>query len=1426
VVELQNIALGIDGLLHIAAVVIGPKDTSKRSSTGSTKRKQQPQQAGDSSGTKPMLTLEVQLSQIQLLSCSGTGASTCPADDYRARWQTADGLTQAWQPLQDASTPGPHGVACDLLLDLPCASFSLHPKQQQQQQQSTPKLMLQDLAVYLPITSQADVLLPVLHIPRVLLDGGPDVQQQEQQQPGFAAVLEQQAECHRLLVPAIACSWRPPQLQHLVQFIGRQEQQWQAWSASGATASSRDARSTEQVRLQVQDDLERQSIDAAPKQQQPQQLSVQVGDVQLLLLPADGTSDKGLLLHWQQLEAALLKHPTQQHQQQQQQPPGSSGRQEAAHTVLQQTQVSWQDLTVSAIQQGDMHQLQQQPLGSALDQRHPHQNLAPDGPEQVDALPGQHSTQPSVYHAHQLPAVAWLSQGLASSGRQHQRQWQPLRTSCAEDASSSLAQANGNALSTQASLSRFLSTQESWRDAVSLQGSVDGGSGFYTPKESGSMRSTSSWITARSSSLSAALSLQSQQQRQVLQQLPLPQHGAPSGGAAAAAAAAVGPGSIIAAWWQAEAPGRSPPGVSPSWLQAASSLSSSLPGWGNIQQTSSGAFAGSAADVRQQLPSQLGGRSPPGRKGVRSSSSFRRGMPLGALQLSRSGQQQAVSVRSSLTAPVGAAAALSVHSHGHDDGMTDADVEFYSIAGDSDDETEKLSALGSPHSSYPGRGTVGVDAAEEEEAWLRYWKLLPLAGFGSHGCHVAASWLLLSLSATSAAQAVVSKAGAADIWQAPHPAVQLKIWQDSVHQQAAGCASQGLDGHVSRQVIAVSANGLQLQLSCKHWDLVAACILQAANAAARHAVIPQPNTVGAKQAARHQLRQRQGQKQLSQLHVALQELQLLLFVPPDVAEVVVQPRMLLMHTSSGHSSRHCSKTTAGACELQAGRRSSGAFAPWQDPGSEPTTPTAAGGMHAIHPVLPAMAAAGSGQSTSCAVQTALLKLSVQLDMTLPDDGMPGKLLQVQVPTASVQLGAAPWDAAAARLCADVRQAVQQEQLLLLLAQDVRVHSGAAAAGDPTNKQIPLAPTAAAARYHSSTRIGQYLQVGVRSVSGWVSTTRLSLLLNIQQTLLQQLPAMTAAAAMAGPSCSFYTGGRAAGAATVAGGSPGGINGADLTTSGSLAGSASLTNGFALNSSSMRRRSVEKPSAEPQWVVDSSINVAVQKIAVLVSTDEPELWLLQQQQQLSLMRAEGSTSSPDRGLGPIGQGTGVRSFGAGAGLGRLAAASGYAHLSTCSTPLVEVALLPLNVRLQLLKPVGSKPGGAEQAVVQVDVNARVRADVYSVDKLGWEPVLESWAFKVGWCCDGSRLSFCCTVLWHVWACKQPHGCSCCVLGANRLGCMQFCHSVCLPQLTLCFLCVCLLLVCRWARASHLQARLAQACQASAPQPASAAVRSWS
>lgn len=689
---------------------------------------------------------------------------------------------------------------------------------------------------------------------------------------------------------------------------------------------------------------------------------------------------------------------------------------------------------------------------------------------------------------------------------------------------------------------------------------------------------------------------------------------------------------------------------------------------------------------------------------------------MGALQLvGRVGQQQqqergAPSVRSSLNI------APSVHSQGqgqHDDGLTDAELEFYSIAGDSEQDEEReqqLSGLGgSPHSWGLG---AGLGAAEEQDAWLHGWDLLPLAGFASRGCQVAASWLLLSLSAVGAAAGTDGSPAAVP---QQHPALTLNVWQDMLSSQQAPRGQP-----VQRQVTDVSLAGLQLQLSSKHWDLVAPCILQAANTAAARPVVTAPQTV--RRAAPRQQQLPQGR--LSQLHLGLQELQVLLFMSPDAFPdaPLQQPRVLLMCSSSSgsgaHRDGHSGRGLGGGVQAgQSRRTSSEGFGPWQDPGSEPTTPNAAAGLgsgQAQHVVLPV--GAGSSSSTShmlgCAAQTVTLKLSVELNMQLPAADRPASLQQLHVPTACVQLGAAPWDAASGRVCAGTvvpGPATQQEQLLLLLAQGMRVTAGSPAGG--------LLPGAG---------LGQHLQVCVSSVSGWVSTTRLTLLLNIQQQLMQQLPALNAAAAMAGPSSNAY-----AAAAAAGGSAPGYISRTELPAATSLTSSASLMNGHAVVSSSvsMRRRSMEQQqSAGPRLVLDSSIAVAVSKVAILVSTDEPEPWLLQQQQQLSPGRANGSPVSC--GLAAQAAGS-ARSPGTWSAFGSLAAPTGYAPLSTCSTPLVEVALLPLDVRLQLLKPCGSRrQGAAGQTVVQVDVTARLRADVYSVDKLGWEPVLDPWAFKVG------------------------------------------------------------------------------------------------
>jgi hypothetical protein len=1041
--------------------------------------------------------------------------------------------------------------------------------------------------------------------------------------------------------------------------------------------------------------------------------------------------------------------------------------------VLLQTQVSWQDLTVSAIQQDELHSNHHHldnsglpgaaaaaAVGDVYAAQLLQQGLAAEGaqhsPSELPAhLHGSPVGRPcGVFFAAQLPAVAWLSQGLGSRDPQQQRRRQSAHAgpSGGPGVSQVLPGAGSAPLATHASLSRFLSTHESWREASSLVSSIEG-SGFFTPRATGSLQSSTSWRTARSSSLSAALSVQPPQRQPQLPAAQVGQQMAPAGVAAdpvAAAAAAVGPGSnIIAAWWQSEPPGQSPSGASPSWLQTASSYSAAALGFGNVQRSGLGAAAadpaGSVPDPQQYQQQQFeglhanlreSGRSPPARRGsVRRSSSFRRGMPMNGLQFGR--QQVAVSVKSAHGGLTGSIAAASGHSQAHDDGLTDADVEFYSIAGDSEDHDDALSGFGSPRSVRQHGDAAGVNAldGDDDESWLHGWQLLPLAGFSGQGCQAAASWLLLSLSADGIIGSMQGVSAAA-VQNQQQPALQLELSRDMQLELSRDVATQLTSAAAStapaavRQVTTVSTSGLQLQLSSRHWDLVAACVLQAVNAASRPKSTAQPlKQPMPQQLASQQQNSSHGQQQvcLSQLRLELQELHVVLFVPPAALEPPTHPRTLFMRSSSGTSSR-CGMRAQG--QQQSECDTGGGYRPWQDPGSEPTTPTkasAGGGAQGMTPAHFGAAAVGAGrQTTSSAAQTVSLRLSLAADVSLPGPGKAASLQRVFVPAASVTLGAAPFDTSTGMVCMDPASAsAHQEQLLLLLARDIHVSSG-------SFQENPSVATASAAGAAHS--VGQHLKVGVSSISSWVSTTRLTLLLNLQQHLLQQLPALTAAAAMAGPAS--YAGAQPPPSAAAARAPSAQLSKADsfaLTTS-----LGAAANGYSTGSSSMHRRSPEQQSTYALLSVDSSIAVAVQKVAVLVSTDEPEPWLLQQQQQHAAASRDSScTSSPDRFPGPASLHTAHSSSSAlspGACQSSRLATSGYTPLSTCSTPLLELALLPLDVSLQLLKPTGHRQGAgsAGRAAVRVEVSAAVRADVYSVDKLGWEPVMDPWGLQVSLC----------------------------------------------------------------------------------------------
>jgi len=1398
--ELDNLAIGIDGLLHLAAAAgaAGNKNSkssssSRTDSTGakhaasasSAQGNEQQRAVADPAG-KPAVSLEVQLSQCQLLSCRGssgsntttaTGSAPAPADSRTMHWQTAGSLPPAWQALQSDPGGRSQAVSCELLLNLPMVCFSLQPIHHHQQQKLSPRLLLQDIAVYLPSVQQLDVLLPVLHVPRVLLSGAQQQQQQEQQQPGLAAVLEQQAECHRLIVPAVASSWRPSQLQHLMHCIGRLEQQWQGWVAAAKcgqdkqTALGRQQQQQQQQQRETQAQQHQQQPPLSPpplqhRQQQAQgqqrsgdqqaarQLTVDINSIQLLLLPADGTSDKGMLLHWQDLQAVLLSNPPQSQQQQQPHDARMASACAAAGTkLLQRTQVSWQELAVSAIQQQDAHSHEHSEQAVAEPQHGADSDgvqhvLAPDGPEAPlpppsTAEPFQQAQQALIF-AQELPAVAWLSQGAVSRVKQQQ----PAGHRPADASGQAVAPAP---LSSHATLSRFLSAQESWRDVPSNSGSVDGTQGFFTPVGSGSLRSATSWATARSSSLSAALSIQSQQQQRLQQQVQpqgppgsLQLHRAPAAGAAMGGAGS----NIIAAWWQAEPPGQSPPGASP-----CNTMNPGLLGWPSIRQNAAANTEeqrwGFLQNTTSREGGQLSGLSPPNRPPgstrthVRRSSSFKRGLQTTSSLFDRGSgvQQRAASIasRPSLVqgAPsadgAGSCAAPSTHGHVHDDGLTDADVEFYSIAGDSEDaydDGERLSAFGSPRSQHAAAdepGLKGVDDTNaEDEAWLRCWHLLPLAGFGGQGCAAAASWLLLSLSAgapASAADGVHSPAGQAGLVQ-QQPALQLEVRQEFAPNTSVAGAAAVAAAIAESQVTSVFASQLQLQLSSKHWDLVAACILQAVNAAKRPAGAPTRKLASPQQPV-----QQQQQRPPPLLHVGLQELQVVLFVPPDAAEAPSQGQTLHMRRSSGHSSRCGAQLACNTGQQQTARQKSPGFGPWQDPGSEPTTPTfgaaaAAAGWSAAQTSEPSMAAGASGSHRAlCAAQTVVLTLSIEADIALSAGGTAGGLQQLRVPALSLQLGAEPWDMAAGRPDARCSNGVdaQQERLLLLLVQGIRLSAGSSTSSLPGGVNMP------AGAVPNTKQLGRHLQVGVSSVSGWVSTTRASLLLNLQQHLMQQLPAITAAAAMAGPS-SFPGPLQAAAAAAVVQGS----SGLEQPAGANLVGAPSLVGGkqqLSGNSSSMRRGSLEQTSTGAQLVLDSSVDVAVQKVAVLVSTDEPEPWLLlqltQRPQHVLASPAGSRVSSPQQ----LSSQATLHGAAASLLLATRPLAAAAASLGTCSTPLLEVALLPVSIRLAVLKPLAARPGLAGQQVLQVDVDARVRADVYNVEKLGWEPVLDPWSFKV-------------------------------------------------------------------------------------------------
>jgi hypothetical protein len=144
-------------------------------------------------------------------------------------------------------------------------------------------------------------------------------------------------------------------------------------------------------------------------------------------------------------------------------------------------------------------------------------------------------------------------------------------------------------------------------------------------------------------------------------------------------------------------------------------------------------------------------------------------------------------------------------------------------------------------------------------------------------------------------------------------------------------------------------------------------------------------------------------------------------------------------------------------------------------------------------------------------------------------------------------------------------------------------------------------------------------------------------------------------------------------------------------------------------------------AAVQQVVVCSLTV--HKLAVLCSTDEPDPWLLQQHSSSrGVATSSAAAAAAAVGVAPT------------SSAGSSVDSSTAVPFTTCATPLLELALLPLQIDVRLVTTTAAAAGrsngsSSSRRVVEVAVRGSCCADVYSVDKLGWEPLLDPWEFKV-------------------------------------------------------------------------------------------------
>jgi hypothetical protein len=277
--QLHSVAVGLEGLLKLAAAVLQQQHQQQRSKHQNQQQRPQDQQhsttaASQTSRTAGGLRLQLELQDCDVLACS------------RSPWGTAGGAAQQpdcglrqpsrqppWQdggqsiPLAEAESASPGVVAdpapaacCNALLRLPSVSVVIPAAEEAAADgvmsmrsepapatgaglpaqavgaaaaaviTAPPLLVVQGLALWLPTTTGSGTLTPVLSMPVLTLKS-----QQSQQPTAMPSALPRCV----LHVPTIGVSLRPPQLNQLVSLVASHHEQWTGWMMiSGLSGSA------------------------------------------------------------------------------------------------------------------------------------------------------------------------------------------------------------------------------------------------------------------------------------------------------------------------------------------------------------------------------------------------------------------------------------------------------------------------------------------------------------------------------------------------------------------------------------------------------------------------------------------------------------------------------------------------------------------------------------------------------------------------------------------------------------------------------------------------------------------------------------------------------------------------------------------------------------------------------------------------------------------------------------------------------------------------------------------------------------------------------------------------------------------------------------------------------------------------------------